>query len=118
MYCDNCGAQVDDDAAFCNKCGQQLLPQKAPMDVPPPTRTPHYAQRREEDFLCFGEQRQENPWVGGIIFICIGLFLAVIFFNLDEIIPIFRVEYLLVFGFFLIGLIMIIQALRKGNQGG
>jgi len=120
MYCDNCGNRVEDDAAFCPKCGQQLLPQKAPVDVPPPSRTPYYARKREEDFLCFGEKREENPWIGGIIFICIGLFLAVILFDLDELlvigdIAIFRIEYLLVFGFFIIGLIMIIQAIRKGH---
>ncbi|MFX1283741.1 MAG: zinc ribbon domain-containing protein [Promethearchaeota archaeon] len=118
MYCDNCGNQVEDNAAFCPKCGQQLLPQKVPVDVPPPSRTPQYARKREEDFLCFGEQREENPWIGGIIFICIGLFLAVLFFDLDKLIPFFQIEYLLVFGFFIIGLIMIIQAIRKGNQGG
>lgn len=123
MYCDNCGNQVEDDAAFCPKCGQQLLPQKAPVGVPPPSRTPHYARKREEDFLCFGEKREENPWISGIVFICIGLFLAVIFFDLDDLLVIggvalFRIEYLLVFGFFIIGLIMIIQAIRKGNKGG
>ncbi|MFX0124195.1 MAG: zinc-ribbon domain-containing protein [Candidatus Hodarchaeota archaeon] len=113
MYCDNCGAQVEDDAAFCPKCGQQLLPQKVPVDVPPPSRAPHYARKRDEDFLCFGEQREENPWIGGIIFICIGLFLAVIFFDID-----FPIEFLLVLGFFVLGLAMIIQAIRKGREGG
>lgn len=115
MYCDNCGAQVEDDAAFCPKCGQQLLAEKVPMDVPPPTRTPRYARKRDEDFLCFGERREDNPWIGGIIFICIGLFLAVIFFDLDQLFPIFRIEYLLVLGFFVLGIGMIIQAMRKGR---
>ncbi|MHA2246221.1 MAG: zinc-ribbon domain-containing protein [Candidatus Hodarchaeales archaeon] len=114
MFCDNCGAQVDDDAAFCPKCGQQLMAEKAAVGVPPPTRAPYYARRRSEDNLCFGEQREENPWISGIVVICIGLFLAVIFFDIDFI----RVEYLLVFGFFALGLLMIIQAIRKGNQGG
>ncbi|MFX0183020.1 MAG: zinc ribbon domain-containing protein [Candidatus Hodarchaeota archaeon] len=110
MYCDSCGAQVDDDATFCSKCGQQLIPQKTPVDVPRPTRTPQYVRkRRDEDFLCFGEQREENPYIGGIILICIGLFLAVIFFDL------FRVEYLLVLGFILFGAIAIIQGVRKGK---
>ncbi|MFW9897133.1 MAG: zinc-ribbon domain-containing protein [Candidatus Thorarchaeota archaeon] len=118
MYCDNCGTQVEDDTVFCNKCGQQLLPQKAVKDVPPPTRTPYFKRRREEDFLCFGEQREENPYVGGIVLILIGLFLAIIFFDLDELIPIFRIEYLVVFGFIAFGVISIILALRKGNQGG
>ena len=114
MYCDNCGAQVEDDAAFCPRCGQQLIAAKPPMDVPPPTRTPHYARKRDEDFLCFGEQREDNPWIGGIIFICIGLFLAVIFFDIE--LPwFFQIEYLLVLGFFGIGLVMIIQAIRKGR---
>ncbi|MFX0170515.1 MAG: zinc-ribbon domain-containing protein [Candidatus Hodarchaeota archaeon] len=116
MYCDSCGALMDDDATFCSKCGQQLVPQKTPVDVPKPTRTPHYVRRkRDEDFLCFGEEREDNPYVGGIILICVGLFLAVIFFDLDEIIPIFRVEYLLVLGFILFGIIVIIQGMRKGK---
>ena len=119
MFCDNCGAQTDDDAAFCPKCGQQLMAEKAAVGVPPPTRAPHYARRRRsEDNLCFGEKREENPWVSGIVVICIGLFLAVIFFDLDEIVPIFQIEYLLVFGFLALGVILIIQAMRKGNQGG
>jgi hypothetical protein len=110
MYCDSCGAQVDDDATFCSKCGQQLIPQKAPTAAPIPTRTPHYVRRkRDEDFLCFGEEREENPYIGGIILICLGLFLAVIFFDL------FRVEYLLVLGFILFGVIAIIQGVRKGK---
>lgn len=116
MYCDNCGNQVEDDAVFCPKCGQQLSAQKTPSDVPPPTRTPQITRRRDEDFLCFGEEQADNPYVGGIIFILIGLFLAVIFFDLDQIIPIFRVEYLIVLGFFLFGAILIIQAVRKGGQ--
>lgn len=115
MYCDNCGAQVEDDAAFCPRCGQQLLAEKVSMDVPPPTRTPRYARKRDENFLCFGEEHESNPWIGGIIFICIGLFLAVIFFDLDQFIPIFRIEYLLVLGFFVLGIGMIIQAIRKGR---
>ena len=117
MFCDNCGAQVDDDATFCSKCGQQLIAEKAAVGIPPPTRAPRYA-RRSEDNLCFGEQREENPWVSGIVVICIGLFLAVIFFDLDESVPIFQIEYLLVFGFLALGAILIIQAIRKRNQGG
>lgn len=112
MFCDNCGAKVDDDAVFCAQCGQQLLPQKVPENVPPPTRAPQYMRRTDPDHLCFGEQQEENPYVGGIILICIGLFLAVIFFDL------FSVEIFLVLVFFAIGAILIIQALRKGGQGG
>ncbi len=115
MYCDNCGAKVEDDATFCPKCGQQLLAEKTPVAVPPPTRIPHYARKRDDDFLCFGEHEEGNPYVGGIVLICIGLFLAVLFFDLDEIIPFFRIEYLIVLAFFFFGVVAIIQGMRKGK---
>ena len=119
MFCDNCGAQVADDAVFCPKCGQQMQPSKAAGDVPPPrTVSPRYRRRTSDDFLCFGEERKDNPYVGGIIFILIGLFLAVIFFDLDQIIPFFQIEYLLVLAFFVVGALFVIQAFRKGQQGG
>jgi hypothetical protein len=90
-----------------------MQPAKAAVDVPPPrTVSPRYRRGTSEDFLCFGEQRKENPYVGGIIFILIGLFLAVIFFDL------FRVEILLVLAFFAVGGLFVIQAFRKGQQGG
>lgn len=110
MFCDNCGAKVDDNAAFCPKCGQQLVPEKASIDAPPPTRIPHLSRKREEDFLCFGENRGENPWIGGLVLICIGIFLVIIFY-----VPAFPVELLVVLGFFLFGAIAIIQGLRKGS---
>ncbi len=113
MYCDNCGARVDDDAAFCPKCGQQLLPQKAPVDIPPPTRTPYYRRRRSEDNLCFGEEREDNPWVGGVVLICIGLFLVIIFF-----VPAFPIELLIPLGFFACAAITFFNAYKKGQDRG
>jgi len=29
MYCNNCGAPNPDESAFCNKCGNRLLPQQS-----------------------------------------------------------------------------------------
>ena len=42
MFCRNCGAQVDDQAQFCIRCGASLkepesaMPPPPPGDVPPP----------------------------------------------------------------------------------
>jgi hypothetical protein len=108
MWCDNCGAKVDDDAVFCSTCGQQLLPtKKAPKGTPVPSRPSERYKRKEEDFLCFGEQSEENPYVGAFIFIAIGLFLIIIFFF-----PGFPIEYLVPLAFLAFGIYFIIKARR------
>lgn len=112
MFCDNCGSKVDDSAAFCPTCGQNLIPDKIPENVPPPRRTAHHARgKQQQDFLCFGEESSDNPYAGGIVFIIIAIFLAVIFF-FDE----FPVEALVVLAFFLIGVSAIVKASREKNR--
>ena len=111
MYCDNCGTQVDDDAAFCSVCGQQLLAQKAPK-VPIPSRpSPQYRRRASQDNLCFGEQQEESGWTGGLVLIAIGIFLVIIFYF-----PTFPVEVLIPIGFFLFGAIAIINHARRSRR--
>lgn len=111
MYCDNCGTQVDDDAVFCSACGQQLLSQKAPK-VPIPSRpSPPYIRRATGDNLCFGEQQEEGGWTGGLILIAIGIFLVIIFYF-----PNFPVEILIPLGFFLFGVIAIINHTRRTRR--
>ena len=111
MYCDNCGASIDDEALFCSKCGNQLLPQKTSKSSPPPPRpSPRYRRTTDGDFLCFGDQQEGNPYTGGLIMIFIAIFLAIIFF-----VPNFPIEVLVVLGFFLIGLIAIINGVRKSK---
>ena len=102
MYCDNCGNAVDDDAAFCSKCGQALMPDKGPSG--PATRRPV----RSQDNLCFGEE-SESSYGTGIFFLFLALFFTVIFFFPDD----FPVEVLLVLGFFVIGVLAIVRAARK-----
>ena len=106
MFCDNCGNTVDDNAAFCQKCGQSLAPEKVPGGVPPPRRS--YKRAQTSDNLCFGEENK-NPYGTGIFFIFVAIFFAVIFFF-----PAIDVEFLVVLGFLLIGISAIIQA-RRGN---
>ncbi len=108
MYCDNCGSAVEDDAAFCPKCGQSLAPEKIPGDVPPPSRT--YRRKKSSDNLCFGEDN-DNPYSTGIFFIFLAIFFMVIFFFPDD----FPVEALLVLGFLLFGILAIVQARRQGR---
>ena len=108
MFCDNCGSKVDDSATFCSTCGQNLIPDKIPENVPPPRQTARHVRRKQQqDFLCFGEESSENPYTGGIIFIIIAIFMAIIFF-FDE----FPVEALVVLAFFLIGVSAIVKASR------
>jgi uncharacterized membrane protein YvbJ len=105
MYCDNCGNAVDDDAAFCPKCGQSLMPGKVPSDVPAPRRA--VRRQKTQDNLCFGEE-DENPYAGGIFFIFVAIFLFVIFF-----VPDFPVEALIVLAFFVVGVLAIVRATRQ-----
>ena len=40
MFCENCGAKIDDGAAFCTECGaKQSVPEVAPGFTPQPTAT-------------------------------------------------------------------------------
>ncbi|MHA2239186.1 MAG: hypothetical protein ACXAB2_12565, partial [Candidatus Hodarchaeales archaeon] len=92
-------------------CGQNLMPDKVPENVPPPRQTARHARRKQEqDFLCFGEERSDNPYTGGIVFIFIAIFLAVIFF-FDE----FPVEGLVVLAFFIIGISAIVKASKENK---
>ncbi|MFW9778706.1 MAG: hypothetical protein ACFFE8_07605 [Candidatus Heimdallarchaeota archaeon] len=62
--------------------------------------------RREgQDFLCFGEEAGENPYAGGIVLICIGVFLVLLFFF-----PTFRIEFLVPLAFMVFGAMIIINA--------
>jgi len=108
MYCDNCGSAMDDDAAFCSKCGQTLMPDKAPSGVPPPRRS--YRRTQRSDNLCFGEEN-DNPYGTGIFFIFVAIFFTVIFFFPDD----FPIEVLVVLGFLLFGILAIVQAKRQGR---
>ena len=105
MYCDNCGNAVDDNAAFCPKCGQSLMPDKVPSDVPAPRRAAR--RQKTQDNLCFGEE-DENPYGTGIFFILVAIFFFVIFF-----LPEFPVELLLVLAFFVFGVLAIVRAARQ-----
>ncbi|MFW9853556.1 MAG: zinc-ribbon domain-containing protein [Candidatus Thorarchaeota archaeon] len=106
MFCDNCGNSVDDDSVFCSRCGNQLIPQKAPpSNVPRPTRPAMRTRRESQDFLCFGEESGENPYTGGIVLICIGVFLALLFFF-----PTFPIEYLVPLAFMVFGALIVINA--------
>ncbi len=108
MFCDNCGNSVDDDTAFCPKCGQSLAPEKVSRDVPPPRRS--YRRKKSQDNLCFGEEN-ENPYSTGIFFLFVAVFFTVIFFFPDD----FPVEVLVVLGFLLFGILAIVQAKRQGR---
>jgi len=39
MYCNNCGAPNPDESAFCNKCGNRLVPQQTPPQQSVPQQT-------------------------------------------------------------------------------
>ncbi len=105
MFCDNCGNTVDDDTAFCSKCGQSLMPEKVSGDVPPPRRS--YRRTKGSDNLCFGEEN-ENPYGTGIFFLFVSIFFFVIFF-----LPEFPVEALVVLAFFVFGVLAIVRAARQ-----
>ncbi|MHA1966891.1 MAG: hypothetical protein ACW964_03725 [Candidatus Hodarchaeales archaeon] len=111
MYCDNCGGQVDNDALFCSKCGQQLLPQKAPLTPKPSRPSPRYRRKTTDDNLCFGQEQEESGWVGGLVLISIGVFLVAIFYF-----PEFPIEILIPLGFFLFGAIAIINHARRDRR--
>ncbi|MHA2252893.1 MAG: zinc-ribbon domain-containing protein [Candidatus Kariarchaeaceae archaeon] len=110
MFCDNCGSAVDDDAVFCAKCGNQLSPQVAPKGVPTPPRRSYARRSRTDDNLCFGEDKEQNPYTSGIVFIFIAIFLFVIFF-----LPDVDVTILIVLAFLGIGALIIANALRQGR---
>jgi len=113
MYCDNCGAQVDNDTSFCSRCGQQLLAQKAPK-IPPPSRpSKQQIRRHSEDNLCFGEDRKEEDsgWIGGLVLIAIGIFLIIIFYF-----PRFPIEFLIPIGFIFFGIIAIVNHSKRRKR--
>ena len=66
-YCSKCGSKNEDDAKFCNKCGNSLT---GPVNVG----------YKEDDCVCSEDKR--NPMVPifwGIVVILIGLWIAVNF---------------------------------------
>lgn len=106
MFCDNCGNEVDNESVFCSRCGNQVTPGKVPPNnIPRPRRSAIRSRRHDQDFLCFGDETRENPYIGGIVLMCIGIFLAVLFFF-----PGFPIEYLIPVAFVLIGAIVIMNA--------
>ena len=113
MYCDNCGAQTDDDTAFCSRCGQQLLAQKAPMAPSPCRPSKQQIKRFNEDNLCFGEDKREegSGWIGGLVLIAVGIFLIIIFYFPD-----FPIEFLIPVGFIFFGIFAIINHSKRRRR--
>ncbi len=109
MFCDNCGSTADDDAVFCAKCGNQLSPQVVPKGVPTPPKRIYARRARTDDNLCFGEEKEQNPYITGIVFVFIAIFLFVIFFT-D-----LPVTTLIVIAFLGIGALIIANAIRQGR---
>ncbi len=107
VYCENCGNKVDDDAVFCSRCGNQMVPQKA-HDGTRKYVTPK--KKETDDFLCFGEE-SEDGWVGGLIMILIGIFLASVFLDFQ-----FPIEIILPGAFILIGVGIIIKSRQKERR--
>jgi hypothetical protein len=72
MYCTKCGAKNEDDAVFCNKCGNNL---QGSTSGPGPVMAPHTPgkSRQEEECErdCQGGSRENAAW-WAIIVIIVG----------------------------------------------
>lgn len=96
-FCVNCGAEIDARAEICPKCGVRVAPPPPPPSMPPQNVN---VERKSEgiaaiaSFLFTGLGQIYNGQIGkGIMFIIIGVILALTIFILIGIIlyPIFWV---------------------------
>ena len=86
MKCEKCGYENDKGSNFCRNCGSSLIMPEAAAKgqakfVPD--------RRRDESFLCFGEEEtRDGGMILGIIFICVAVIMALamlgIFENIGE----------------------------------
>lgn len=77
MECMKCGHENEPDAKFCRQCGSQItVPStKDQVEFVPTKRA------ADRDLLCFGEEHETAPGiVAGVVFIFIGLIIAVAIF--------------------------------------
>ena len=64
-YCNKCGAQISEQAAFCSQCG---APQKVSAPTPPPTPRPAHSGLAENTAATLS---YALGWLTGIIFLLV-----------------------------------------------
>lgn len=99
IYCWKCGAENDDDAVNCGRCGAPLRP---------PTRRTY--RRRDEDDLCFEPSRGLHIWG---VFFGILIILAGVISLLEGFVSWASWHRLWPFVVIIIGLFVIANALSK-----
>ena len=66
MHCPACGVEVVEQAVFCHKCGERLLPAE---NGPPPAEPPHRCGRVPEPAVLLRREAEDEPeqelWRGG-----------------------------------------------------
>ncbi|MFX1336957.1 MAG: zinc-ribbon domain-containing protein [Promethearchaeota archaeon] len=77
MECMKCGFENEPDAKFCRQCGSQItVPVMKDQVQFTPTKS-----AAGQDLLCFGEEHETAPGiVTGIVFIFVGLIIAIAIF--------------------------------------
>lgn len=61
MYCNHCGTQIEDNAAFCPTCGASTQPEPAATPTPAPAPVIHKSTEITPDMLP-EQYRPLSPW--------------------------------------------------------
>ncbi|MHA2252892.1 MAG: zinc-ribbon domain-containing protein [Candidatus Kariarchaeaceae archaeon] len=80
MICETCGHDNEADAKFCRQCGSKTMITKVSSGKGQVEFTSGKQRTRDDNYLCFGEEVEYEGagYVVGAIFICIGVFIAVV----------------------------------------